>query len=149
MHHTDLDLNIAKCNLFRMSVDYFSHVVVFVRLNSERRNTMDIRNFYLSTSQTRFCCFLGMCNVYCFFFLRFTVVTEPLNQLLTKGMAAQLAVATKAKQRSFDSPLEALVVSLVHQLTYERKQFSIKRKALRHQIRCSLMQAQTTESCFP
>ena len=82
-----------------------------------------------------------MCNVHRRFVPKFSAVVEPLNQLLTKGMPAQLPPPTPEMQRSFKLLKAALTEPPILQLLCESKRLLFETDASAYQIGCSLMQA--------
>ncbi len=59
--------------------------------------------FRFPTTETQVCRFLGMCNVYRRFVKDFAKIACPLNDLLKKGMPADLASPTGQRLIAFQT----------------------------------------------
>ncbi len=121
MRKAGLLLKFKKINFFCRSVDYLGHRITPGRLEIALKRKDAQEGFQFPTTQTQVRSFLRMCNVNRRFVKDFAKIAGPLNDLLRKGMPADLGPPTGGQLVGFETLKQRLLAPPILRLpVYDR-----------------------------
>ena len=95
----NLKLNCKKCNLFQRKVSFLGHVISESGVEVQSEKTEAVRDWPTPANQSEVRSFLGLASYYRRFIKDFSIIADPLNQLLRKGFNFQWGFE---QQEAFD-----------------------------------------------
>ncbi len=113
----------------------------------KRKDAME--GFQFPTTQTQVRSFLGMCNVYRRFVKDFAKIAGPLNDLLKKGMPADLGPPTGEQFVAFNTPKQRLLAPPILRLPVYGRPYIIDVDATMSQLRYGLLQVHEDGKLMP
>ncbi len=144
-----LSLKFKKSNFFCWSVHYLGHRITPGRLEVALKRKDTLEGFQFRTTQTQARSFLGMCNVYRRFVKDFAKIAGPLNDLLKKGMPAELEPPTIEQLGAFQTLKQRLLEPPIVRLPVYGRPYTLDVDASKSQLGCALLQEQEDGSLMP
>lgn len=99
LNHYQLYVKAEKCALFLESVEFLGHTISGKGLHVEQGKISAVQDWPKPTTLTQVQSFLGLCNYYRKFILRFSEIAAPLTMLTRKNVNFEFG---EAQKRAFE-----------------------------------------------
>ena len=142
-------LRLAKCQLFRTTVEYLGHEITPGRLGVMEAHTRALRLAAFPTTRTQVWSFVGMCNIFRRCVPGFACIAAPLTDLMGSTAPVDVPPPTATQQHAFDTLREALTKPLVLALPWRDNRYVLDVDSCGTQVGAALFQEQPSGNFHP